>query len=179
MADFKVQVEGEDVPAQFEQEAEVAPAKFTPLLDLKKRRQEIKDQLFIDLAVPRWSEPTLVARYGPVDTAKLNEIIERGRSQGGKDWSIRANAGILAECCIGVYAVHPDFPDKKFSLREGDEEGTWTVFDHDLAYALGISANSQTETVLGVYYTDGDIIATVNRLLKWSNVSNDEAEENF
>jgi hypothetical protein len=149
-----------------------------PLAALRARREQIVGELYTDIKVPRWDEPEIYVRFKPVSTTKLAASIEKRRKAKEDNWSILANADILIDACVGIYAVIPG-SDQKLSLREGDPYGEWTKFDPALAEAIGIVGKRATDAVLGLYLTEGDLIDTANKLLKWSNIANDEADETF
>jgi hypothetical protein len=151
---------------------------FTPLISLKNRRQEIVDDLYLDIKVARWDEPEIYVRFKPVSATKLNATVERRRKQKSDNWSLLANADMLVDCCIGVYGVI-EGSDGKFSLRENDANGKWTKFDKDLAHSLGLEANSAVESCIGLYFSEGDLLDTANKLFRWSNIAGEEADELF
>ena len=152
---------------------------FTALASLQARRAEIVDELYTDIKVPRWEAPELYVRFKPVSTIKLNNAVEKRRKQKGDDWSLLANADMLIDSCVGVYAVMNGDIENKISLEKGNPNGTWTKFDHKLAEALGLDTQRATDVVQTIYLTEGDLIDTANKLFKWSNVANDEADEAF
>lgn len=151
----------------------------TLLIGLKKRRAQIVNEMFTDIKVPRWESPEIYVRFKPVSATKLNATIERRRKMKGDDWSFLANADMLVDSCIGIYAVMDGDTDNKLSLRLGDPKGEWTKFDTDLAEALGVEVTRAVDACTSLYLTEGDLIDTSNRLFKWSNISSDEADETF
>jgi hypothetical protein len=164
--------------------------KPTPLFSLKARRQEIADKLYVDIRIPRWEDPEIWVRYKPVTAKAFADAINERSSKGGSDWSFLANIDMLVVHCMGVYGredtgeVDEDEEPiyRKFSLKEGSPDGPWTKFDLDLSDALGLGIDhkgGQAATCRGTFFTEGDIIATVNYLLRWSNIANDEADANF
>jgi len=174
MVDFKVTDELEDGVMQ-----SGGLAEDSPLAALRDRRAQIVNDLYTDIKVPRWDEPELYVRFKPVSAVKLNKAIERRRKVGGEDWSLLANADMLIEACIGVYAVVDGDTDNKLSLKVNDAKGSWTKFDSDLSEAIGLDAVRATDVVLGVYLTEGDLIDTANKLFKWSGIAGDDADESF
>jgi hypothetical protein len=161
-----------------------APAvdKSTPLFSLKNRRAEILKTLYIDLRVPRYDEPEVWVRFKPVNTVHMNAVLEKRRKSKEPDWGLKANAEVLINSCIGIYAMFPEDTNAKYSLREGDPLGEWTKFDTALAKALDITPDdhdSATSVVRSFYMADGDLVDTTERLLKWSNISNNEADTVF
>jgi hypothetical protein len=154
-------------------------APVTPLLSLKNRRSQIVESLYLDLRVPRWDEPEIYVRFKPVSTTKLNTAVEKRRKSKSSDWAVLANADMLIESCIGVYAVIDGDTENKLSLYPNNPNGAWTRFDMKLAESLGIEADEATDVVNGLYFTEGDLIDAANRLFSWSNVANEEADESF
>lgn len=162
-----------------EESVAVVNTEATPLIALRQRRQEIIDELYMDLRVPRWDDPEIYVRFKPVSASRLNGAIERRRKQKADNWSILANADMLVDACVGIYASF-DGGETQYSLRLDDPEGKWTKFDHELASALGLDdAKSAAEACLGLYLTEGDLIDAANRLFKWSGIVIDEADETF
>jgi hypothetical protein len=174
MVDFKVETELENDSLQ-----SGGLAEDSPLAALRDRRAQIVNDLHTDIKVPRWDEPELYVRFKPVSAVKLNKAIERRRKVGGEDWSLLANADMLIEACIGVYAVVDGNTENKLSLRVNDSKGAWTKFDTELSDAIGLDAQRASDVVLGVYLTEGDLIDTANKLFKWSGIAGDEADESF
>ena len=79
-------------------------APSTALKSLKARREAIKKDLYIDLQVPRWDDPEIFVRYGPMDPTTAEKAIETRRKTKVADYMVLANADILARSCIGVFA---------------------------------------------------------------------------
>lgn len=177
MADFIIGQEGNDFSEQTAVPGFVPPA--SPLLSLKKRRESIVNDLYIDIQVPRWDEPEIFVRFKPASATRINSIIERRRKQKAENWSLLTNADVLVDCCVGVYGISPDDPGTKLSLRENDPYGSWTKFDHELAEALGVEVSSNADCCIALYMTEGDLIDAANKLFRWSNIANDEADETF
>lgn len=174
-----------------------APSPKTPLAQLKAQRAALRDNLHIDLKVPRWTPPLeIYVRYQPVDNARFESIIER-RSKQGQGWSIWANADVLASSCLGVYAVIDGDTSKKFSLADPDEGDEWdeagqaaqlakpwTRFDRKLGETLGVEAfkldaNDASIICRELYLTDGDLLAAASKLMEWSGLSAEKLEEDF
>lgn len=180
MVDFAINTQGNSEPSSFEGgEDEVTTSLVSPLAALKRRREEIINDLFIDIRVPRWSEPELYIRFKPVSAIRLGAAIERRRKQKGDDWSLLANADMLVESCVGIYAVVDGDHENKLSLKEGHPNGKWTRFDPDLAQALGIEAERAVDVCTALFMTEGDLLDTSNRLFRWSNIANEEGDETF
>jgi hypothetical protein len=158
---------------------QAAQAPVTPLLSLKNRRSQIVDSLYIDIKVPRWDEPEIYVRFKPVSTIKLAAAVDKRRKSKDDEWSLLANADMLIASCIGIYAVLDGDTDNKLSLDPAGPTSNWTKFDKKLAESLGIEADEATDVVRGLYFTEGDLIDTANRLFAWSNIANEEADETF
>jgi hypothetical protein len=162
-----------------------APVNATsPLAALRDRRQKLLSDLYTDLRVPRWGDdggPQIFVRYGPAQPSEFRDRIEKRQKQQKKpkDWMVQENCQILVTSCIGVYAVEGDAPAEgepdtraKLSLRDGDPHGDWTKFDPDLAYSLGLDENCGAVAVVrALYFTEPDIDAAVQQLLRWSGVA--------
>lgn len=181
MVDFKIDGNDDD---SVDEGASVAETPMeiqgdTPLIGLRKRREQIVNELYTDIQIPRWDEPELFIRFKPVSATKLNATIERRRKQKSDDWSFLANADMLVDSCVGIYGVLNGDHDNKLSLRPNDSKGTWTKFDPDLASALGIEAVRAADVCTALFLTEGDLIDTANKLFKWSNIANSEADESF
>jgi len=189
MAEFKIEKLEDNAPEDqvgdfipMVEEPGVAPVQPTPLFSLKNRRAEILKNLHKDLRVPRFEEPEVWVRFGPVNTTHMNAVVQKRQKTKEPDWGLKANAEVLINSCIGIYAVFPDNPDEKFSCREGEPNSEWTKFDPDLAKALGITPDEHDTAVSVVrkfYFADGDLVDTTERLLRWSNVSNNESDTVF
>ena len=179
MVDFKIDEENGQVSAGAEGAVEEVTTSSTPLLSLRNRRTEIVNELYIDIQVPRWDEPELFIRFRPISATKLNATIEKRRKQKSDDWSYLANADMLIDSCVGIYAVVDGDHDNKMSLRLNDSKGPWTKFDPDLAAALGVESVRATDTVNGLFLTEGVMIDVANKLFRWSNIANNEAAETF
>jgi len=159
--------------------ADISTNITTPFLVLRNRREQIVNELFIDIKVPRWEDPEIYVRFKPVSATKLNATIDRRRKQKGDDWSLLANADMLVDSCVGVYAVVDGDKDNKLSLRLDNPNGPWTKFDPELATALGVDATRAADACIALYLTEGDLLETASKLFKWSGITNDEADETF
>jgi hypothetical protein len=181
MVDFTI--DGQEISTVTEGEIVSTLAEATPLLSLKKRREQIVNDLYIDIKVPRWDNPELYLRFKPVSATKLGKTIEKyqnkAKADKNTDWSFLANAEMLLDACIGIYAVMGGDKDNKLSLRTNDPHGPWTRFDEDMASALGVEATRATDVVVATFFAEGDLIETANRLFRWSNIANNEADETF
>jgi len=179
MVDFNIN-NGEDIVNETDKVAVAeTPVLDTPLIGLRKRREQIVNELFIDIKVPRWDTPEIYIRFKPVSAMKLNSTIARRSKEKGTDWSYLANADMLVDSCVGIYAVVDGDEDNKLSLRLDDPRGSWTKFDPDLSAALGIEAVRAVDACQALFLTEGDLIETANKLFRWSNIANNEADESF
>jgi hypothetical protein len=149
------------------------------LKSLAAKREALKENLYLDLQVPRWSEPEIFVRYGPVDMTLTENVVEKRRKSKIPEWSILANADILAQACIGIYACLDEDYETKYSLRSGDENGSWTKFDPDMADALGSQLQGASEVVRALYLTDGDLLEAAKRVTEWSGIKNAEVDSDF
>ena len=170
----------EDAAFPADDVAEVEAPAETPLIALRARRDAIVKEMYLDIPVPRWDNPYLFMRFTPVSSVKFSSVIERRRKQKGEDWGLNATADILVASCIGVYAKY-EGDDNEYSLRPNDSTGKMTKIDTDLARALGLDpgATNSTETCRALFLAEGDLNAVADRLLKWSNIANTEADESF
>ena len=101
MVDFNVINDGNEVfPDDVSAAVESSPV-LSPLSSLRSRREQIVNDLFTDIQVPRWDEPEIFVRFKPVDTC------------------------------------------------------------------------------LALFLTEGDLLEVANKVVKWSGIANDEADETF
>ena len=159
-----------------------ATAPKTPSLALQSlsaKRASLQEGLYIDLQVPRWEDPEIFVRYGPVDVTSLETQARKREDSKLRDWNILLNADILAQSCIGVYACLDGDYDTKYSLRSGDPDGAWTKFDADLAANLGSVTSAAADVVRTVYMTDGDLLEAAQELTTWSAKKNKQVDEGF
>lgn len=156
------------------------------LAHLKDRRAEIAQRQVLNLQVPRWDNPQIWVRYGPVDFAAADKARQQvGSTKGDKqsDAILLANIDCLVKGCIGVYAILDDVRNgddepTELSLRPGDPEGSLTRFDGDLARNLGLNDQATARQVVRtLFYTDGDILGHAARLAKWSGYTSEDADE--
>jgi len=162
-------------------DAVAAPAEPRAILSLKARRAELAEKLWIDLRVPRWTEPAVFVRYAPINTVQVDKAVAKRQNKKTDDWSLLANADILINACLGVYATLDGNSDEKYSLVPGNEHAPWTKFDQDLGRALGLDqhASQATDVVKELYLTDGDLIAAANQVFEFSGVSNEKVDADF
>ena len=72
MVDFKIDGNDDD---SVDEGASVAETPMeiqgdTPLIGLRKRREQIVNELYTDIQIPRWDEPELFIRFKPVSATK-------------------------------------------------------------------------------------------------------------
>lgn len=149
------------------------------LKSLAAKREALKENLHLDLSVPRWEDPEIFVRYGPVNMTQTEAVVDKRRKSKVPEWSLLANADILSQSCIGIYACLDGDYEKKYSLRVGDENGTWTKFDPDMAAALGSQLQGASEVVRALYFTDGDLLEAAKQVTDWSGIKNAEVDEGF
>lgn len=147
----------------------------SPLASLRDRREKAREELHLDLAVPRL-EPPVYVRFAPVEQSQINRINERHRKSKDKDKDVIINALVLTEACRGVFEV---IDGESVSVNPGGRDGDWPRFDPELADLLGLNPDETkaVDVVRGLYLTDGDIIATASRLAEWSGYSMADLEE--
>lgn len=163
----------------------------SPLIDLRRRREEKLNKLHIDLEVPRWGDnggPAVWIRYRPAKMAITLTAAEKRQKSKHKDWFVLSNADVLVDSCVGVFVKVNGEP---FTLAH---DGTWTSFDPDTAAeadwvsvkgarvdelndALGIQASSAVESLRALFFTDGDLFAHANALGDFSGVEIPKADE--
>ena len=179
MVDFNIENEENIVSEPDEVVVTETLVSDTPLIGLLKRREQIVRELFTDIKVPRWNAPEIYIRFKPVSAMKLNSTIARRSKEKGTDWSYLANADMLVDSCVGIYAVVDGNEENKLSLRLDAPNSAWTKFDPDLAAALGVEVVRAVDVCQALFLTEGDLIETANKLFRWSNIANDEADETF
>lgn len=143
------------------------------LATLRERRERVQAALVKDLAVPRY-DPPIYVRYKPLPSRRLNAANKQAAASSDKDAEVIANAGILAEVCVGVFEV---VNGREVSIDPESRDGELLRFaDRRLAELLGVKAGKASEVVRALYATDGDIISTVNDLGVWSGFAREQLE---
>src|SRR6185437_13235262 len=159
--------------------AHEAKPKDTPLRSLKAARDKLINQLYIELKVPRWDNPELFVRYKAVESSRVAAQARKRAESEDPELLVLANADLLANCCVGIYAVF-DGDGVRRSLRLGDEFGEWTRFDRDLMDNLEMPPYSKAaDAVRQIYATDGDLISAAEAVSEWSAKESTKADENF
>lgn len=151
-------------------------ADLSVLGNLRALRDDLLEHSYKDLKVPRWSEPELYVRYRPVKHSIIRAAMDVGDSKvaarrGAKE--LKANIDVLISGCVGVFAL---MNGKRYSLRPGDPNGSWTTFDADLAENLGCGQTA-SEVVRALYIAEGDILSAATALAQFSGYTEAEADE--
>jgi hypothetical protein len=141
----------------------------TPLNSLKgtlaKRREEIASELFLELEVPRWQDPTIAIRYQLVPheiVSRAQRSLEKAKGNRGEA-ELNANKDLLIKACVGIVAHNPD------------EE--WTGFgDEALAESLGVATPSARSVCSALFYSDGDIFSHASAVIEFCGYKNAEVE---
>lgn len=145
---------------------------------LKARRQEILNKEYLDLAVPRWTDPEIIVRYKPVDHAVIRRAQMNAENAPKKkriETELNGNCDILIYGCVHISAR---IGDKTYSLNPDDPEGELTQFDSALAANLGLEQNATARsTVKALFLTDGDLLQHASRVVEWSGFREDESDE--
>lgn len=153
-------------------EGETPAAPTSGLAALRGERKKIEAGLHLDLRVPRYETP-LYVRYKPMSSAQMSRISERTRKSNAPDAIARGNAQILAECAVGVFEL-----DGKGKPVGTPEE--WVTIGPDLAEQLGQpELKTASDVIRALFFTDGDITSTVNRVTEWSGYANAEGVEEY
>ena len=159
---------------------QVTAAPGSPLASLRDRRSKARNDLFLDLPVPRYDPPIFV-RFKPLEQTKIaagqKEIDVRKKD---RDVLLRVNAGFIATACLGVFEV---VDGEKVSVdpdtRSTDPED-WPKFGPELAALLGEEDTDRAvEVVQALYLTDGDILATAAEIAAWSGYSGEQLDQDF
>lgn len=161
-------------------DAELRPAaSSSPLAGLRQRREDAVKVLHVDLPVPRYEGIDLYVRYRPVPEHRVTAITKVTEKSKDREKNIIAQATILAEVCIGVFAVvKHDGEDVEVSVDDDDPHGEWPKFDERLGKILGLEHTTRAaEVVRRLYLTDGDVLATASRLAEWSGYTLENVEE--
>jgi hypothetical protein len=162
-----------------ERRAEGDDPRLSVLARLGKRREEIIAKDTITLRVPRWSEPDIWVEYKPVSHTLIKRAlsaVDRAKGRDKAEAEVDANADVLIAGCQRVYAKL-EGEDDEFSLRPDDPRGEYTTFDGDLADKLDVADRRARAVVRALFLTDGDIIATAERLTEFSGYRINKADE--
>jgi hypothetical protein len=171
------QTSSENVPA--------APS--SALARLRARRQQPLTQLHIDLAIPRY-DPPIYVRYKPIAQTRLEEIGKRAEKSKERDATAIGNATVLAESCVGIFELDHDQLDEDGNPTpvsiDPDNPSTdpekWHKFDKDLVTLFALDAAPRAaEIVRQMYFTDGDVAASVVKLGEFSGYSETDLERAY
>ena len=151
------------------------------LSSLKERRQQVVEEQVKRLPVPRWSDPTIVVIYKPVEHQFIRQAqsrVEKSGKDKKAEAEVEANADILIRGCVAVVGV---IDGKDYSLRLGDEYGEPTKFDQDLADNLGVEGVGgrpppARHVVRSLFVTDGDILSAATEVISFSGYREAEAD---
>lgn len=167
MSDFT-----DDVQDQDEHGGQLPAAPTSGLAKLRAERDKIKDELHLDLRVPRYEVPLFV-RYTPVQASTAKRLADRAKKSNDSEAMVIGNAQLLAEHCVGVFEKDAN------GDPIGDPED-WPKFDGTLAAYLGDENTKRAADVVRLLFlTDGDIIATAQRLSEWSGYAGDQITESY
>lgn len=164
------------------------PAAGASLFDgLASRLAAVRDSLTKDLEVPRWLETVgfrVFVRLRPLSPDRNAAVVEHYQKSKQEDWRTLANAHLLVDSCVGIYAVDPKRPDEKLALRPGDPDGPWPTFaDEGLARMVGAptraEGGSAIATCRALYLTDADLAVAVVQLGEWSAATAEDDERGF
>lgn len=154
---------------------------------LRDRRAEVVAKLHVDRPVPRLEG--FFVRFRAIDGARLEDIQKRATEKRNRDpeRSVKGNANVLAETCLGVYQLAAVDEDPIAHLEDGrglvgvlDDQHEAPKFDPELAAYLGLAQNVNAATVVrALYLTDGDVTAEANAIIAWSGFAGEEAIEEF
>lgn len=147
------------------------------LARIAERREEIVNNLHLDLPVPRWTDPEIVVRYRPVEHAVVRSKeaeLEKAKPNKRPALEVDLNADLLIRYCVGVAAR---IDGQEYSLGP-DPKGDLTRFDPDLAAALRLPEDSSArEVVRSLFVTDGDLLSAARALVEWSGYQEAQADE--
>lgn len=162
----------DDYTPEESHEGQLPAAPSSGLAGLRAQREKIVEKLYLDHRVPRYETPVYV-RLSPADGAVLARLNNNARKSKDPAAAVKANAQLLAQCCVGVFEKDAD----------GNPVGSpedWPKFDEDLAGYLGHpELKRAADVVQKLFLTDGDIAAAVNALTTWSGYVAPEADEEY
>lgn len=151
---------------------------------LADSRQKIMDAQVLRLEVPRWGPPHSVrvaVEYKPVPHAILrrgaNEQERRTKDSNNAEkqasTEVDTNADILINGCLKIIAILEDGEEMGFGI-----DGTYTRFDRDLAFSLGIPESSTARQVCReLFITEADLLRTARQVSKWSGYTDEDIDE--
>jgi len=146
---------------------------------------------------------SIYVRCRPVKPSELQDIRDTrqaaakstGKGRKNADWMDLAQADILIISCLEVWAWSGDPIDPR-DLTDDDEQyrlslhpdnlhGPKTKFDGHLADAIGMGRDPEgkppraVEIVRTLFAHDGDVMTAVDKLTRWSNLTNPRDDEDF
>lgn len=149
--------------------------------NLARRLEEISGTMHLDVAVPKWTEPEIYVRYQPVDheyLAKGRDKIQAAKKNQRGSVELQVNTDLILHAAVEVFGILDGNMDKRYSLREGDEDGAPTTFDEDLAEALGLDRISTGRSIVDkLFPTDGGIISHGAAIAEFSDYREAESDE--
>lgn len=141
---------------------------------LRGRRAKVVESLHIDMPVPDSEEllgTKVVVRYRPCTKAEIVSTQGQFKKSRDDDKDTQANAVLLAKCCLGI-----------FTAEERDNPDQWLRFDTTLAAIIedveeaDVKAKSSKDVVRALYFLDGHVDTTAERLIRFSGYDLDELE---
>lgn len=133
---------------------------------LRRQRQESSDNKTVDLPLPEYDNPQLIARYRLMETKELGQLGDRIRREykSTMDRALYGAMDSLITCCIGLYARWPEGED----LIPLGTEDMPIKFDHALAEYLGFEATTARAVVFETFgQNDFAIISHNVTLSRW------------
>lgn len=162
--------------------------------DLRSRRRQVVQTLHLDLKVPHWDDPDpahpdaphppIFVRYRAVGhdhIAKARRKMEEAKKAMQGQVELQENIDLLVKSVECVYSL---VDDQEVSLRVGDPFGEKTMFDGDLAHALGMGDDGTNVNIFKppaivrqLFLMEGDIISHAAKILEWNGYREAEADE--
>ena len=144
---------------------------------LRAQREESAGNKTLDLPLPEYENPKLVARYRLMDPKELGRLGEKIRREytTTMDRALYGAMDSLINCCIGLYAKWPE-DDRLIALGSEDAPLTYSA---QLAEYLGFEATTARQVVYETFgQNDFAIISHNVTLSRWmSNRKTDLRDE--
>jgi len=143
---------------------------------LRRQRQESADNKTVDLPLPEYDNPQLVARYRLMETKELGQLGDRIRREykSTMDRALYGAMDSIITCCIGLYAR---WPDSEELIPLGTEDAP-IKFDQALAEYLGFEATTARGVVFETFgQNDFAIISHNVTLTRWMGNRNSDLGE--
>lgn len=155
-----------------------ADTSLSQLNQLAARCAEIQNAQVLDLPVPRWTDPEIHILYRPLELEALTKAQKAvAKAKGDRsEVVLDQNASGLIKACVGIYAL---IDGERYSLKQGDPNGELTVFDDDLAAALGLDPGRALPLCKKLFITDGDLLSHALQLTEWSGFAATKSDEEF